>query len=256
MLAHFFTILIYQPFFNLLVIIYQLLGKIDNQPDMGWAVIIFTILFRLLILPLSLNSGKSEKEKYEISEKWKQIQIDYSHDPVKLKEEKRGLVKTNPVVIISETLDVFIQVLIALMLYRMFTTGLEGTDFHLLYSFVPKPGSPFNLTWMHSYDLTHPNAFLNLINTIVIFLVEFISMRFSPFPLGKNEKTTLIVLPIGAYLFFSQMPAGKKLFVITTLLFSIMLMLIRRTSFYITKMSPAMAGWTNSFKKQIKSEAK
>lgn len=246
-----FTQFIYQPFFNLLVIVYQLLGKVSHQADMGWAVIIFTVVFRFIILPLSLNSGRSEKEKYEISERAKEIALKYAHDPITAKKLKRQLVKANPITIISETIDVLIQVLIALMLYRMFTTGLEGADFHLLYPFVQKPTEAFNLTWMNQYDLSRPNTILNLVNTIVIFLAEFLSMRFSPFPLGRNEKTTLVVLPVGAYLFFSQMPAGKKLFVITTLLFSIALMLIRRVSFYLGRLSPALSGWKSSFKGQI-----
>jgi len=104
---------------------------------------------------------------------------------------------------------------------------------------------------MGKYDLSQPNVTLNLLNTLVIFLAEFISLRFSPFPLGKNEKATLIILPIGAYLFFAQMPAGKKLFVTMTLLFSIFLMLTRRITFYITKASPAFKGWEQSFKSQL-----
>ena len=255
MIGHVFTLVIYQPFFNLLVLIYQFLERITAKADMGWAVIIFTIAFRIIILPLSLHSGRSEKEKYEISEKFKEIQEKYAHDPIKAKQLRRKLVRTNPITIASEFFDVFIQVLIALMLYRMFTTGLEGADLHLLYRFAPKITLPFNLTFMGKYDLTHPNTFINLVNTIVIFLAEYISLRLSPFPMGKNEKAALIVLPIGAYLFFSQMPAGKKLFVITTLVFSIFLMLIKRISFSFTKGSPAFKAWVETFHSQITSKS-
>lgn len=251
MIGAVFVKFIYQPFFNLLVLVYQSLDNFMGLPDMGWAVIIFTVVFRLLILPLSLNAGRSEKEKYDISEKYKEIQKEYAHEPLKLKQAKRSIIKSNPIIILSETFDVFIQVLIALMLYRMFTSGLKGMDFHLLYKFVTPPADHFNLTWMNKYDLTHPNNFLNWVNTIVIFLAEFLSMRFSAFPIGRNEKLTLIILPIGAFIFFGTMPAGKKLFVITTLLFSIVLMLIRRGTFYITK-SPNLSGWRQSFKDQIR----
>jgi len=245
-----FVNIIYQPFFNLLVLIYQGMDRINGHPDMGWSVILFTVAFRLIILPLSLHAGRSEKEKYEISEKYKEIQKEYAYQPIKLKEAKRHLVRTNPLTIASETFDVLIQVLIALMLYRMFTTGLEGADIHLLYPFVPHVTLPFNLTWMHQFDLTRPNIIMNVLNTVVIFLAEFVSLRFSAFPLGKNEKLTLIVLPIGAYIFFSQMPAGKKLFVITTLLFSIFLMIARRISFKFIN-SQSVHEWAGSFKRQI-----
>ena len=222
---------------------------------MGWAVIIFTIVFRIVILPLSINAGRSEKEKYEIHLKVEEINKNFSHDQTKYKQMRRQLVKANPFTIISELTDIFIQVMIALMLYRMFTSGLEGADFHYLYKFIHTPKEAFNLTWMSTFDLTKPNILLNLINSITIFLAEFVSMRFSAFPIGRNEKLTLLILPLGAYIFFSQMPAGKKLFVITTLLFSIVLMLIRRVSFHLTKGSPTMQGWTNTFKKQISNKA-
>lgn len=251
MIVNIFTTFIYQPFLNLLVIIYQLLGRIDGKPDMGWAVIIFTIMFRIIILPISLSSGRSEKEKHEISEKYKEIEALKASDPIQARQLKRQLIKSNPITIISEFIDLFIQVMIALMLYRMFTTGLEGEDLHLLYPFVSKPIGDFNLVFMDKFDLSHPNTEINVINTVVIFVAEFLSLRFSPFPLGKTEKAALIVLPVSAFIFFSQMPAGKKLFITTTLLFTIGLILTKRALFYLSSASPAFKSWTSSFRSQI-----
>ena len=44
----------------------------------------------------------------------------------------------NPGPVISETINITIQVIIILMLYRIFKTGLEGADLHLLYPFMPE----------------------------------------------------------------------------------------------------------------------
>lgn len=229
LIGNLITTLVYQPFFNLLVYIYLVLDKATGgRADMGLAVILFTIIFRLLILPLSLKSDRSEKEKREIYQKLSSVKSYFRDNPARLKEETRKLISQNKRILGAEFLDLFIQVLIALMLYRIFTTGLEGADLHLLYSFMPEVKEPFNLVFLGRFDLSQPNLFLNIVNTVVIFLAEFLSLRFSAFPLSREDKMMLAVLPFAALTFFAFMPAGKKLFVITTLLFSIFLILAKQ----------------------------
>ena len=223
-----FTTLIYQPFFNLLVGIYWLLEQIiPGQTDMGIAVIIFTIVFRILWLPISFASGRSAKERHEISQKIKEINKAFSQEPVRLQEEMKKLTRGNRRIMIMSTLNLFFQIIVMLMLYRIFTTGLEGADFHLIYDWMPPHPEQFNLTFLGKYDLAHPNWTLNWINTGVIFLAELLSGLLSPFPTGRAELMSLFILPLGAFTFFAYMPAGKKLFVITTLLFSVIQMLFK-----------------------------
>lgn len=223
------TTFIYQPFFNLLVYIYLIINKATGgRADMGLAVIFFTIVFRLLILPLSLKSDRSEKEKREIYQKLNSVKSYFRDNPIRLKEETRKLLTQNKRILGTEFLDLSIQVLVAIMLYRIFTTGLEGTDLHLLYPFMPEIKEPFNLVFLGRFDLSQPSSLLNILNTVVIFLAEFLSLRFSPFPLSREDKMMLAVLPFAALTFFAFMPAGKKLFVITTLLFSVLLILAKR----------------------------
>ena len=225
----FVTTFIYQPFFNLLVYIYLLLSKMTGgNSDMGWAVIIFTVIFRIILLPLSMRGERSEKERWEISQRVDSVERNFGHDPVKKKEAIRAIISSNKKVLSWEMFDLIIQVLIALMLYRIFTTGLEGTDLHLLYNFMPKIAEPFNLVFAGTYDLSKPSFIINVVNTAVIFMAEFLSIRTSPLPMSREDLMMLAVLPIGAFTFFAFMPAGKKLFVTTTLLFSIALILARQ----------------------------
>lgn len=223
-----FTTFIYQPFFNLLVGIYWLLDQItSDRADMGIAVIIFTVVFRILWLPISFASGRSAKERHQISEKIKAVRATYAQDPVRLKAEMKLVMTGNRRVVIFSGINLFFQLLVMLMLYRIFTTGLAGADFHLIYDWMPPHPETFNLTFLGKYDLTHPNQTLNWLNTGIIFAAELLSGLLSPFPTGRAELLSLFVLPLGALTFFAYMPAGKKLFVITTLLFSIGLMLVK-----------------------------
>lgn len=229
-LTHLFVLLIYQPFFNLLVGIYWLLLQIPNfaHKDMGVAVIIFTIAIRIILLPTSLRASRTEKERFEIEEKIKEIKSKYSADPVTMNREMKSVFKEKPAVLFAEGFNLFIQVAIALMLWRIFATGLEGADVHLLYPFMPDVPQPYNLVFWGIYDLSHPHMILNLFQSTVIFILEGLHLITSPFPVTRKDVVRLqIFLPLVSYLIFSYLPAGKKLFVITTLIFSIFFTLIR-----------------------------
>lgn len=237
-----FTKYFYQPFFNLLVAIYLGLKiLIPEQVDMGIAVILFTIAFRILWLPISLSSDRSEKERQEISEKVATINATFTHDPVRQRQEIKKLFRTNRKIVFFSFIDIFFQVLVALMLYRIFSTGLEGADFHLLYKFIPKITEPFNLIFIGKYDLSKPNIFLNLIQTLCFFVAEVLSTSLSPFPITRKDLTTVFTIPALMYVFFSFMPAGKKLFVITTLMFSIMLMVAKQVKLMYHKFGEMMS---------------
>lgn len=237
-----YTQLIYQPFFNLLVGIYYLVGQIPGSPytDMGIAVIVFTVALRIILLPITIASDRSEKERRDIEDALKQIHHDYRADPIKQKQLKRKLWLSNPRVLVAETINFAIQAIIFLMLYRIFSKGLEGADIHLLYNFMPDVPQPYNLMFLGQYDLSHPNLTLNLVQSVVIFAAELISTLSSPFPSSRGEVIRLqIILPLASFMIFSTLPAGKKLFVITTLLFSILYMLLRAIRRFFLRLKPA-----------------
>lgn len=223
-----FTTIIYQPFFNLLIGIYWLLDQLTNgRADMGTTVIIFTVIFRILWLPISFASGRTAKERHEISLKIAEAKAKYDRDPIRLKEELKKIMSGNRRIVIASGFNLLFQIMVMLMLYRIFTTGLEGADFHLIYPWMPPHPQHFNLMFLGKFDLAQPNMTLNWINAGVLLAAEFLSGILSPFPTGRYELMSLIVLPLGAFTFFAFMPAGKKLFVITTLLFTIGIMLVK-----------------------------
>lgn len=229
MLIDLFTTIIYQPFFNILVGFYWILGLfVDGKPDMGIAVILLTILIRIILLPLSLNGEKSEVERREISQKIEDIEIRYKNEPIELEKAKRNVMTSSKKVLFGELINLIIQVTVALMLWKIFKTGLEGEDIHLIYSFMPKFDLPFNLIFLNKYDLSHTSFILNLIQSGLIFILETISLYNSPYKVSKNDVVRLqLVLPVVSFIIFMGLPAGKKVFVITTLIFSILLMIYK-----------------------------
>lgn len=249
-----FITIIYQPFLNALVFFYWLLGQIPGtKPDMGIAVILLSVLIRIVLLPVTLASDSSEHERHEISKKAKKIEAEYAGDPVGLNREMKKLFKTNPRILLAELVDLGISIMVTILLIRIFATGIEGADLHLLYPWMPHVERPYNLVFLGQFDLSKPNFALNLIQSLVILVVEIVAEFSSPFHnlLSKEHKvpeqsnfiatekdnyvketrqrvrSLQVFLPIVSFLVFMLLPAGKKLFIITTLLFSLFLMLIK-----------------------------
>lgn len=249
-----FILIIYQPFLNILVLFYWLLSQIPGlKPDMGVAVILLSILIRIVLLPVTLASDRSEHERQEISKKSKEIEKQYATDPVGLNREIKKLFKTNPRVIVAEMVDFGVSFMVTLLLIRIFATGIEGADLHMLYAWMPDVPQPYNLVFLNRFDLSRPNFILNVIQSLVILLVEIVAEFTSPFhnlvskehvvPQEQNAITKMkdsyvvetrsrvkslqFFFPIVSFLIFMFLPAGKKLFIITTLLFTLMLMLVK-----------------------------
>jgi membrane protein insertase Oxa1/YidC/SpoIIIJ len=227
--AELFTLVIYQPFFNILVFFYWALGLVTHEePDMGIAVILLTILIRVLLLPVSLMEERSEAERRSIAHRVAELEQELAHDPVALKKEVRSLFKSKPRVVVGELFSLFIQASISLMLWRIFGSGLKGEDLHLLYGFMPKITIPQELVFMNTFDLSKSSWVLNLTQSVLIFVLETLAMYTSPYPPAKGEVLRMqLILPVVSFLIFMGLPAGKKLFVITALLFSIGITLLK-----------------------------
>jgi len=224
-----FQTFIYQPLFNILILFYWGLDQVmPGGADMGIAVIFLTILVRILLLPISIAGDQSVNERREISQKLALLKETYRDDPIGYRQMSKKVFRSNRRVIISELISLSIQVIIALSLWKIFAKGLMGSDLHLIYDWMPKVDFPFNLMFLGKYSLNEPHWQLNIIQSGLIFILETLSVLTSPFPTSRAEVIRMqLTLPIISYLIFSQLPAGKKLFVIVTLIFSIVLTIVK-----------------------------
>lgn len=227
-IGHWFVLLIYQPFLNLVVFYYWLVDQVSGEPNMGVAVILLTITIRLLLLPQSLNGIKNERKQIDLLNEIKELERVHADNPVELARRKKEILRSNPKMVIGEIVNVVIQVLIAIMLWRMFSTGLTGQDTDLIYSFMPDVALPFDLSF-RGMMLDEKSFGLALLVALSLFIMESLSVLAAiPGSLSRSRAVKAqIVLPLISLCFFMFMPAGKQLFVLTTILFSIVLTIIR-----------------------------
>lgn len=134
-----FNTFIYQPLYNLLVFIYN----VFPFHDFGIAIIIVTIIIKLLLVPLSKKQIESQKKMQIIQPKVKEIQQKYKHDKEKQSKALMELYKTHKANPVSGCLPLILQLVFLVALYRVLfnisNAGLK-VDPSQLYSFVANPG--------------------------------------------------------------------------------------------------------------------
>jgi len=220
MIAFFRTVL-YYPIFNLLVFFYNLI------PDIGIAIILVTIIIKIIIWPLSKKSVRSQKAMQTIQPKLEELKIQYKGDQQGLAKATMELYKKEGISPFSSCLPLLIQLPIMISVFYAFRNGLVNTNFDFLYSFVKNPGSISPLMF-NVLDLSKPQWVLGVFAGIAQFFQSKMLMQKNKKPQepGKEasfaetmSKQMMYTMPIVTVLISLSLPGGLALyfFVITLL---------------------------------------
>lgn len=148
--------IILNPFITLLTLLYSLLGQ-----NVVLAIVVFTILIRIAILPLTAQQQRSTKRMQELQPELKKLQEKYKNDREKLAQEQMALYKEHGVNPFGGCLPLLIQFPILIGLYQAIIFTLAATPFQLfdLSGRFLLPGLdhlvPLNNMWL-GMDLTKP----------------------------------------------------------------------------------------------------
>lgn len=85
----------------------------------GIAIILFTIIIKLLLLPLSIKQQRTMKKSAKMQEKMKVIQFKYKNDTEKMNQEMMNLYKTEKMSPFSGCLTAIIQLLLLLSIFYL-----------------------------------------------------------------------------------------------------------------------------------------
>ncbi len=174
-------IVFYQPIFNLLIFLY------NNVPaqDLGLAIILLTIIVRLVFLPLSRKSIKSQKALQELQPKIEEIKKEYKNDREKMGKAMMDLYKDNKVNPLSSCLPLLIQLPFFISIVEIFRRGLGEESLELVYSFIQKPEIIDTMAFGF-LDLSSPNIILAIFAGIASFFQ--MKMMLSRKPETKPEE--------------------------------------------------------------------
>ncbi|MBP9714996.1 MAG: membrane protein insertase YidC [Candidatus Pacebacteria bacterium] len=173
MLTNIWNTVLYEPLLNALAF----LVSIVPGGDVGLAVILLTLLVKIVLFPLSQRSIESQKKMNLLAPEIKKIK-----DSGASKEEQAKLTfelykkhKTNP---FSGCLLILIQIPIIFALYYVFLKGLNFES-GLLYSFVKAPEN-VNMLFLGVLDLTQKSLLLAVLAGISQFFQAYYMPKPAP----------------------------------------------------------------------------
>lgn len=216
-----FNIILYQPLFNALVLFYKYLPG----NDFGIAIIVLTILTKLIISPFAVQGIKSQKVLQELQPKVQEIQKKFGKDKEKQAKALMELYKNEKVNPLSGCLPLLIQLPIFIALYRLFWNGFQAEQMQHLYSFISNPGV-INTSFLGILDLSQPSVILAIL-TGILQLVQ--TKMLSP-QMNKEQgsgfaqimqKQMLYIFPLFTIVILLKFPAALALYWITMVLFTI-----------------------------------
>lgn len=107
----------FQFFANIFGYLLDIINQFVN--NYGLAIILFTAIIKLIMLPLSIKQQRSMKKNAELQEKLKVIQFKYKNDPEKLNKETMDLYKQEKMSPFSGCFSAIIQFILLISIFYM-----------------------------------------------------------------------------------------------------------------------------------------
>ena len=98
--------------------LYEIVG------NFGWAIILFSILVKIIMLPISIKQQKTLKKSQKINDEMKQIQFKYKNDPEKMNQEVMALYKRENLSPFSGCFSAIVQLVLLFAVFYLVRSPL------------------------------------------------------------------------------------------------------------------------------------
>lgn len=173
-------------------------------PNYGVAIIIITILMRLLTFPLQYKSYVSMKKMQEIQPEIAKVKEKYKEDPARMQQETMALFKKNGANPIGGCLPMILQMPIFFAFYRVLYNAVELVD------------APFIL-WIHDLSAKDPYYVLPVLMGLAMFFHQKLTPTTSVDPV---QKKIMMFVPLIFAFFMKDFPAGLNLYIFVSTVFA------------------------------------
>lgn len=216
---------LYTPLLNVLFFLYD--GP--AMGNFGLAIIELTVLLRIVLLPFTVVDERSRFRYEKVNLKVEEIDRNYKADHIMRKEKIRELLKEQKVSYWSKIVVLGVQVLVIVLLYQVFIGGIKFTPNEALYSWVTIP-TTVN-TDFFGFDLSNKYLAWPAAVAVYLFVQMYITQKQRAHLVTKSDVMFLIFFPIFTFIALMLLPMMKSLFVLTSLVFSSVVFLIRKLFF-------------------------
>lgn len=220
-----YHLIFFNPLYNLLVLLFWVLPF----SDAGLAVILLTVIVRLIIFPLSRKAIVTQVQMAEIGPALQEIKNKYKNAEEQARKTLE-LYKEKNVNPFSGIFVILIQFPVIIALYQIFLhNGFPNIDPSILYSFVKVP-EYIHTNFLGLMDITAKSAPLALLAALTTFFQLKISMSAHKAPQGNSFSDNLTrsmqvqmkyFFPVLVFFIAYKISGVIALYWLTTNLFSI-----------------------------------
>ena len=183
----------------LLAVLDWLFGLTGN---LGWAIVVFTILVRIAMLPLTIKQLQSQKKQMVLQPKLRELQRKYAKDKEKLTQETLKMYKENGANPASGCLPLLISLPILLGVWQAIqqfpTAGLSPQQLSFL--------------WMPNLTLKDPLFILPVVAVVLQMITAQMTIPRNPDPTQAQMYKITQWLPLAFGFVYFQFPAGAALY--------------------------------------------
>jgi len=214
------NLILYQPLVNALIFFYHFLFA-----NFGLAIIVLTVIIRIILYPLNQKAIKSQKEMQLIQPKVKEVQQKYKNNKEEQGKALMDLYKEHKINPASGCLPILVQLPILWGLFSVLRAGLNPEKLTQLYSFVARP-EIINNTFLGILDLSQKSIILAILAGIAQFIQSKMLMpktsasQSSDFSSVMN-KQMVYFFPVFTVFIAASLPAGLGLYWVATTVFGI-----------------------------------
>lgn len=163
---------LYRPLYNALVYLIDIIP----HADIGFALIILTLIVKVLLFPLSKKAIKTQLALKQIEQPLKDIKEQHKGNQQLIAQKTMEMYKLSNINPFAGIFLVLIQLPVVIALYLVFAhAGLPSINSELLYSFVSIPAS-IQTTFLGFIDLVSSHS---LVIAILVFITQSFQIRLS-----------------------------------------------------------------------------
>ena len=178
----------------------------------GWAILILTLIIKILFWPLAQKSYKSMNQLKKLQPMMTKIREKYKDDRQKMNEEMMRLYKTYKVNPAGGCLPILVQIPVFIALYQGLMGAVELRHAAFIYYL------PFtDIIWLA--DLSAKDPFY--ITPVIMGATMFLQQKMAPAPGDPLQAKIMLFLPLVFIFIFISFPAGLVLYWLTNNVLSI-----------------------------------
>ncbi len=197
-----------KPLFYALDFFHNLLG------NMGLAILLLTILFKIALFPLANKSHRSMSRMKALQPKMEKLKQTYGNDKMRMNQELMGLYKKENANPMSGCLPMLIQAPLFFCLYKVFFVTIEMRQapfFGWIQDLAsPDPTSFFNLFGLLPWDA--PSFIAIGAWPLLMGVTMVVQQRLGPQPADPQQAKLMMLMPILFTYMFASFPAGLVIY--------------------------------------------